>query len=113
MTYSATTAEGETTETTETFDYVLVATGRHGGGGFIPQLENQEHFKGQIMHSSQYKFPEKHGLVGKACAVVGIGNSVSSRSFASSFRSLAGASFFASAKHLRQRSGCTGMRHRN
>ena len=29
----------------------------------------------QIMHSSQYKYPEKHGLVGKACAVVGIGNS--------------------------------------
>ena len=27
------------------------------------------------MHSSKYKFPEKHGLLGKRVAVVGIGNS--------------------------------------
>ena len=36
---------------------------------------NQEKFNGKIIHSSQYKYPEKHGLLGKDVVVVGIGNS--------------------------------------
>ena len=66
---------GEKTDSMEIFDCVLVCSGRHGGGGFIPQYPNQEKFKGPIMHSSQYKYPEKHNMVGKRVAVVGIGNS--------------------------------------
>lgn len=68
-------ATGEKTDSMEIFDCVLVCSGRHGGGGFIPQYPNQEKFKGPIMHSSQYKYPEKHNMVGKRVAVVGIGNS--------------------------------------
>jgi len=60
---------------TELFDGVLICSGRHGGGGFMPSFKNQGNFKGKIIHSSQYKYPEKHGLVGKDVAVVGIGNS--------------------------------------
>ena len=44
---------GATEEMMEVFDCVLVCSGRHGGGGFIPQYRNQELFKGPIMHSSQ------------------------------------------------------------
>jgi dimethylaniline monooxygenase (N-oxide forming) len=68
-------ATGTSTEHVELFDGVLVCTGRHGGGGFIPKYPNQELFKGAVMHSSKYKYPEKHGMVGKRVAVVGIGNS--------------------------------------
>ena len=65
----------EVTQHVEVFEGVLVCTGRHGGGGFMPEFPNQDKFKGPIMHSSKYKFPEKHGLLGKRVAVVGIGNS--------------------------------------
>jgi dimethylaniline monooxygenase (N-oxide forming) len=69
---------GDTVSTTvEEFDGVMVCSGRHGGGGFIPQIEgldkfSQNHF---VCHSSMYKFPEKHSLIGKRVVVVGVGNS--------------------------------------
>jgi hypothetical protein len=68
-------ATGASTESEELFDGVLVCTGRHGGGGFIPKYPNQDLFKGEIMHSSKFKYAEKHGMVGKRVAVVGVGNS--------------------------------------
>ena len=52
--WEVTYTQGSRTQT-EAFDGVLVCTGRHGGGGFIPQFKNQDQFRGQIMHSSQYK----------------------------------------------------------
>ena len=52
---------GEQTEHEESFDGVLVCSGRHGGGGFIPKYPNQDKFKGKIMHSSKYKYPVSEG----------------------------------------------------
>ena len=56
------------------FDAVIVATGRHGGGAYIPSFWNISAYKGQIIHSSKYKYPEKHGLdKSKTVVVVGCG----------------------------------------
>ena len=40
--WEVTYSDSEGGSTTEVFDCVLVCTGRHGGGGYIPQLENQD-----------------------------------------------------------------------
>ena len=60
---------------TEIFDGVAVCTGRHGGGGFTPDFEGLENYKGFTTHSSKYKYPAKHDLIGKNVCVVGVGNS--------------------------------------
>jgi dimethylaniline monooxygenase (N-oxide forming) len=57
------------------FDGVMVCTGRHGGGGFIPDFPGLDQFRGFTCHSSQYKSPAKHDLADKTVVVVGIGNS--------------------------------------
>lgn len=61
---------------TDVFDGVLVCTGRHGGGGYVPAFKGLEKFKGQAFHSNRYKFPGKHGIgPSSRVVVVGIGNS--------------------------------------
>ena len=58
------------------FDAVIVATGRHGGGAYIPSFKDMNLYRGQIIHSSKYKYPEKHNLnKNKNVVVVGCGNS--------------------------------------
>eukprot|EP00943_MAST-04B_sp_MAST-4B-sp1_P008642 g8642.t1 len=69
--WSVETADGNLYE----FDAVIVATGRHGGGAYIPSFKNMNQFQGQIIHSSKYKYPEKHHLQNKSVVVVGCGNS--------------------------------------
>eukprot|EP01094_Clydonella_sp_ATCC50884_P008228 TRINITY_DN17568_c0_g1_i1.p2 TRINITY_DN17568_c0_g1~~TRINITY_DN17568_c0_g1_i1.p2 ORF type:complete len:145 (-),score=24.10 TRINITY_DN17568_c0_g1_i1:46-480(-) len=58
-------------ERDETFDGVMVCTGRHGGGGYVPTFRGLHSFKGTAIHSSRYKHPEKHGIAGKRVVVVG------------------------------------------
>ena len=55
----------------EIFDGVLVCTGRHGHGGWIPPFPGLKDFKKPYVHSSKYKYPEKHNLQGKTVLVVG------------------------------------------
>ena len=62
-------------EKTELFDAVIVATGRHGGGAYIPAFEGLDETDVEVIHSSKYKYPEKHGLEGKTVVIVGTGNS--------------------------------------
>lgn len=62
-------------ENTEMFDAVIVATGRHGGGAYIPSFQGIEDTEVEVIHSSKYKYPEKHGLVEKKVVIVGTGNS--------------------------------------
>jgi hypothetical protein len=69
--WSVETTDGDLYE----FDAVIVATGRHGGGAYIPSFKNINQFQGQIIHSSKYKYPEKHHLQNKKVVVVGCGNS--------------------------------------
>jgi dimethylaniline monooxygenase (N-oxide forming) / hypotaurine monooxygenase len=60
------------------FDGVLVCTGRHGAGGWVPEFDGLDKFGAQgerWVHSSHYKHPQKHGLAGKRVMVVGVGNS--------------------------------------
>ena len=64
-----------TTTKEEHFDAVIVATGRHGGGAYVPAIPGMDSFRGEVLHSSRYKYAEKHGLAGKRVAVVGVGNS--------------------------------------
>eukprot|EP01065_Artemidia_motanka_P053441 TRINITY_DN9910_c0_g2_i1.p1 TRINITY_DN9910_c0_g2~~TRINITY_DN9910_c0_g2_i1.p1 ORF type:complete len:757 (+),score=124.91 TRINITY_DN9910_c0_g2_i1:206-2272(+) len=71
----AVTTERAGKQETHIFDGVMVCTGRHGGGGYVPKFPGLDRYRGQWLHSSQYKYPEKHGLLGKRVAVVGIGNS--------------------------------------
>ena len=47
---------------TEIFDGVAVCTGRHGGGGFTPDFEGLENYKGFTTHSSKYKYPAKYNF---------------------------------------------------
>jgi dimethylaniline monooxygenase (N-oxide forming) len=62
----------------EIFEGVMICTGRHGGGAWIPDfpgLSNHQ-FKKPWFHSSQYKNPQSHGIdSSKTVVVVGIGNS--------------------------------------
>jgi putative flavoprotein involved in K+ transport len=51
---------------------VVSATGTFANP-FIPEVAGRELFKGQLIHSSQYKNPEK--FIGKRVAIVGEGNS--------------------------------------
>lgn len=53
------------------FDGVMVCTGRHGSGGWIPPIPGLENFKKPYIHSSSYKYPEKHDLAGKTVLVIG------------------------------------------
>lgn len=59
----------------ELFDAIMVCSGRHGGGAYVPGFEGLATTKVKVMHSSKYKYPGKHGLRGKTVVVVGVGNS--------------------------------------
>ncbi|KAK3720246.1 hypothetical protein RRG08_007868 [Elysia crispata] len=59
-------------EVTEIFDFVLVATGHHGGP-HLPSFPGLDTFKGKTMHSKEFK--DVFGYVGNRACVVGIGNS--------------------------------------
>ncbi|RUS83753.1 hypothetical protein EGW08_008504, partial [Elysia chlorotica] len=59
-------------EITEVFHFVLVATGHHGGPN-LPSFPGLDTFKGQTMHSKEFK--DALGHVGKRACVIGIGNS--------------------------------------
>jgi len=61
-------------EKNETFDAVLICTGRHSNA-FTPKFKGMEKFKGTFLHSAQYKSPESHELKNKNVVVIGIGNS--------------------------------------
>eukprot|EP01125_Pyxidicula_operculata_P012607 TRINITY_DN4144_c0_g3_i1.p1 TRINITY_DN4144_c0_g3~~TRINITY_DN4144_c0_g3_i1.p1 ORF type:complete len:683 (+),score=143.53 TRINITY_DN4144_c0_g3_i1:46-2094(+) len=77
-TVTVTTTDPKTAQKTSKsmeFNGVLVCTGRHGGGAYEPDFPGLKDFKGLKMHSSQYKYPEKHGIPGKTVVVVGNGNS--------------------------------------
>ena len=66
---------GRETVSIEEFDAVMVCSGRHGGGAYIPDFKGLNDFQGQVLHSSKYKYPDKHNLLGKNVCVVGCGNS--------------------------------------
>jgi dimethylaniline monooxygenase (N-oxide forming) len=68
-------ASGKSYVAPEEFDAILVCTGRHGGGAYIPSFKGMSTFQGTVLHSSKYKYPSKHGLDGKNIVVVGCGNS--------------------------------------
>lgn len=57
---------------TEVFDGVMVCSGHHLEK-HIPKLPGLDEFKGQIMHSHDYRKPMT--LTGKRVLVVGLGNS--------------------------------------
>ncbi|PVD18904.1 hypothetical protein C0Q70_21463 [Pomacea canaliculata] len=57
---------------TEVFDAVLVCSGHHGAK-HIPKLPGLNEFKGQILHSHDYRRPGD--VTGKRVLVVGLGNS--------------------------------------
>lgn len=57
---------------TEVFDAVLVCSGHHGTK-HIPKLPGLNEFKGQILHSHDYRRPGD--VTGKRVLVVGLGNS--------------------------------------
>ncbi|XP_042142251.1 dimethylaniline monooxygenase [N-oxide-forming] 2-like [Ixodes scapularis] len=59
-------------ERRETFDAVLVASGRHGFPN-LPTFKGQEKFKGRIVHTHSLKIPDQ--FKDKIVAVVGNGNS--------------------------------------
>lgn len=61
---------GETT--TETFDGVLVCTGHHAEK-YLPRFEGEEEFKGEKVHTHDYK--DWKGYEGKRVVIIGIGNS--------------------------------------
>ncbi|CAF1340855.1 unnamed protein product [Adineta steineri] len=71
MIYSVDTEE-ESSEISEKYDTVMLATGHHAHPRWVdfPGLDN---FKGQKLHSWQYKTP--HGFEDKTVVVIGIGNS--------------------------------------
>lgn len=56
----------------ETFDFVLIATGHHGGPN-LPSFPGLDTFQGQTMHSKEFK--DALGFSDKRACVVGIGNS--------------------------------------
>jgi dimethylaniline monooxygenase (N-oxide forming) len=56
----------------ETYEYVFIATGHHWKP-FEPHFEGLENFKGQVMHSHNYRDASK--FKDKRCLVIGIGNS--------------------------------------
>ena len=60
------------TESTETFDAVLVCTGHHADKN-IPHFQGQESFTGKMIHSHDYK--DQRGYEDQNIVVVGIGNS--------------------------------------
>lgn len=53
-------------------DFLVLATGENNEG-YIPKVVGFENFKGEMVHSSEYKSGEKYG--GKKVLVVGSGNS--------------------------------------
>lgn len=57
---------------TKPFDFVVVASGIYFDP-FIPELPGQKKFKGQILHSSQYRTPSS--VTGRKVVVVGFGKS--------------------------------------
>jgi len=61
---------------TDNYDAVMVASGRHGSSGFIPFFPGMDKSPILQLHSSKYKYPEKHGINKDSVAVVvGVGNS--------------------------------------
>ncbi|KAF8070683.1 hypothetical protein FPV67DRAFT_1561425 [Lyophyllum atratum] len=72
-TWSVTIRRGDTKTVNLTVKHVVFATGF--GGGFInmPQIANQDIFKGKVYHSSQFKTARE--FIGKKAVVVGACNS--------------------------------------
>jgi cation diffusion facilitator CzcD-associated flavoprotein CzcO len=64
--------EVKTAKATYQAPFLLIGTGNAGKAN-LPQWQGRETFKGQILHSSEYKNPR--GLEGKKVMVVGFGNS--------------------------------------
>ncbi|XP_064615988.1 flavin-containing monooxygenase 5-like [Liolophura sinensis] len=60
------------TKTTEYFDGLLICTGHHADM-HLPTFQGQEKFKGQILHSHDYK--DMKGYENKRIVIIGIGNS--------------------------------------
>ena len=56
----------------ETFDGVLVCSGHHAKKN-EPSFPGLSDFKGEVVHSHDYKEPSKY--VGKRVVIIGIGNS--------------------------------------
>lgn len=54
--------------------FVAIATGHHAKPSW-PKFPGQENFKGEIIHSVDYKDAITNGMVGKRALIVGIGNS--------------------------------------
>lgn len=74
--YKVTFREKDQGERMEIFDGVLIASGRHGGGAWIPEFEGLSTLPSKkFVHSSQYKSPQVHNLKDKVVVVVGVGNS--------------------------------------
>ena len=70
------TATADGAESEEHFDGVMVCTGRHGGGAWVPAVDGIDTTSVPHLHSSKYKYPEKHGIgPDSTVVVVGIGNS--------------------------------------
>mmetsp|Transcript_22010 Transcript_22010/g.48088 ORF Transcript_22010/g.48088 Transcript_22010/m.48088 type:complete len:524 (-) Transcript_22010:536-2107(-) len=69
--WTFTTKTGES-DTTESFDYCIVATGMYGRP-YKPEFEGQDKFAGKMYHSSE--FTSLEGLEGKHLVVVGNGKS--------------------------------------
>ncbi|XP_046869719.1 flavin-containing monooxygenase FMO GS-OX-like 3 [Hypomesus transpacificus] len=59
-------------ETAEGFDSVFICNGHYSDPHF-PSIPGMEHFKGTVMHSHSYRYPEP--LSGKSVVVLGAGNS--------------------------------------
>jgi len=59
-------------ERTEIFDAVMVCTGHHAEK-HMPHFEGEENFKGQRVHTHDYR--DSKGYDGKRVVIIGIGNS--------------------------------------
>ncbi|XP_059164234.1 flavin-containing monooxygenase 5-like [Physella acuta] len=59
-------------ETTEVFDFIIVANGHHGAPN-LPSIPGLDKFKGKTMHSKEFK--DVRSVEGKKAVVLGIGNS--------------------------------------
>ncbi|XP_059164231.1 flavin-containing monooxygenase 5-like [Physella acuta] len=59
-------------ETTEVFDFIIVANGHHGAPN-LPSIPGLDKFTGKTMHSKDFK--DVRSVTGKKAVVLGIGNS--------------------------------------
>jgi len=61
-----------TGQATHTFDYVVVATG-HNSKPYVPEIRGIENFKGKVMNSKCFRYPDSDYLKGKRVVIVGSG----------------------------------------